>query len=140
MPAQTAPTGLRTRCQKEVAQRAPLGADEEPVELEERAGERDERSLPGPRAGRSVPTEVSLIDVAMVEPGHREAPANTMVNGQPGRRTRLEERRPRVAADMSRPAVARTVELRIGRDGEGEHAQRAQDAGCLAQRFPGVRH
>src|SRR4029453_1860884 len=135
MPAQTAPTGLRARRQKEVAQRAPLDADEESVELEKGAGERDERSVPGLRCGRSVPTGVSLIDVAMVEPGHREPPANATVNDQPGRRARVEQRRPRVAADVSGPAVARAVELRVGGDGEGEHALRPEHAGDFRQRL-----
>jgi hypothetical protein len=65
--AQTAVAGLPARCQKEVAQRPPLDADEEPVDLEEGADDGDEGPVPSTGPTRPAPVEVPLIDVAMVE-------------------------------------------------------------------------
>jgi len=83
MPPQRA-SGRQPARQRQVPERAALDADEESVELDEGAGEGDERPVPALRPGRASPVEVSLIDVAMVEPGNREPPAEAAVDGEPG--------------------------------------------------------
>ena len=76
--------GLRTSCQQEVAQRAALDADEEPVDLEERSDGGDEVPAAAAEPGGPVPVEVPLIDVAMVEARERKAPAEAPMDGEAG--------------------------------------------------------
>jgi hypothetical protein len=82
--AQTSARGLRTRRQKEVAQRPALDADEEPVGLEESSDGGDEGPVPAAGPAGPAPDEVPLIDVAMVEPREGKAPSEAAVNRQAG--------------------------------------------------------
>src|SRR5215204_6180494 len=133
MAAETPAAGLRTRRQGEVAKRSALDADEEAVQLEKSAEDDEERPVPALGPGRAPPVEVSLIDVAMVEPRHREPPAEAAVDCEAGGRAGREQLGSRVAADMTRPHIASAEELRVRGHGEREHSLRAKHAGGLSK-------
>src|SRR4029450_495179 len=134
MDAHTAPSGLRTRRQYEVAERPVLDPHEERVELDEESEGSDERGEAVADGRRPAPVEVSLIDVAMVEPRDREGPPGAPVDPQAASGARLEQGAARIPADVPSPLVASAVELRVGRHRDRNETAGPYDAGDLSQR------